>query len=186
MRWRSRARREAELAEELRVHLESAIRDRVARGQSRAEAEQGARREFGNLAEVAEATRDAWGARWLRRLGQDARSALRALRHAPGFTGTTVLTLALGIGAATTIYGVTDALVLHPLAFPKSERLVYAHLSSARSCPLCYDVRLADLASLREGTARAVHLVASRSWSPLLHRAGGTRVEQREIGRAHV
>ncbi|HVB27563.1 MAG TPA: ABC transporter permease, partial [Mycobacteriales bacterium] len=153
-----------------------AVRDRVARGESPADAEAAARREFGNLAMVAETTRDSWGVRWLMRLAQDLRSALRALRHAPTFAAITVLTLALGIGAATTINSVTDALVLHRLPFPSSDRLVYAHVYSARYCPRCYELPLAYLAPLREGTQPGIDFVASRSWSPVLRGAQRTRV----------
>ncbi len=59
--WLRRGRRDAELDEEIRAHLEMAIRDRMARGESREEAEYAARREFGNVPLVREVTRDMWG-----------------------------------------------------------------------------------------------------------------------------
>src|SRR5437868_4233968 len=62
-------------------------------------------------------------------LFQDLRFALRAMLKNPGFTLVAVLTIALGIGANTTIFSALDTLVLHPFAFANQERLVmlYEH-----------------------------------------------------------
>ena len=58
---------------------------------------------------------------------QDLKQALRGLRRTPGFTGVTVLTLALGIGASTAVFSVLETLFLRPLPFAEGERLVYLH-----------------------------------------------------------
>jgi putative ABC transport system permease protein len=55
---------------------------------------------------------------------QDLRFALRSLRNAPGFTVVALLIVAIGIGAATTMFSAVDALVLRPVALPEPERLV--------------------------------------------------------------
>jgi putative ABC transport system permease protein len=60
-------------------------------------------------------------------LPQDLRFAVRTFRRSPGFTVTAVLTLALGIGATTAIFSLVDGILLRPLAFPNSERLVAIH-----------------------------------------------------------
>jgi putative ABC transport system permease protein len=61
---------------------------------------------------------------WFQDVEQDVRHAVRALRRSPGFASVAVLTLALGIGAATTIYSVVDTILLQPLPFANSDRLV--------------------------------------------------------------
>lgn len=121
---RPRARRDAELDEEIRAHLAMAARDRVARGAEASEAAYAARREFGNVGHVRELTREMWAGGSFERLAHDARLALRALRRAPVFTLTAVLTLALGIGLTTTIFSVVNGVVLRPLPFPDADRLM--------------------------------------------------------------
>src|SRR5438105_1171755 len=82
-----RRSRDKELAEELRAHLEMEVAQRIARGESPAEAEVHARRQFGNVTHVAEVTREMWGGMWLDRLVRDLRYAARGLARLCGRRG---------------------------------------------------------------------------------------------------
>ena len=110
----ARRRTETELDEELRFHLDAEIRERVRRGVSPDAALATAPRDFSGVARFKDECRDAWGNRILDETIRDARYALHALRRAPAFTAVAVLTIALGIGAATTIFSVVRG-VLRPL-----------------------------------------------------------------------
>ncbi|HEY0781461.1 MAG TPA: permease prefix domain 1-containing protein, partial [Thermoanaerobaculia bacterium] len=119
-----RARRERELAQEIASHLAFAVEERVARGESRAAAESAAKRELGNVSLIQDATREVWGWRWLERLLADLAFGVRLVRRNPQSSAIAVLTLALGIGAATAIWSVVDGVLLRPLPFPHADRIV--------------------------------------------------------------
>lgn len=120
--WRSK--RNAELEEEIRTHLAMAVRERVARGEDPEEAEHAVRREFGNILIVEEVTRQQWGWGGLERLLRELRQALRGLGRTPAFTLTAVLILGLGIGMATAMFTVFDAVLIRPLPVQSPGRLV--------------------------------------------------------------
>jgi putative ABC transport system permease protein len=124
-----RRRQEEELEEEIQSHLEMAKRDRIERGETVEDAAESARREFGNVGLVKEATRDMWGWRWLEQLGQDLHYGVRMLMKKPGFTLIAVITLALGIGANTAVFSVANVVLLHPFPYPDHSRIYYVYQS---------------------------------------------------------
>jgi len=110
-----RERNAQRLDDEMQFHLEQQVAENIAAGMSREEARYAAMRVFGNPTALKEETRDAWGWMWLEQIAQDVRHGARMLRKSPGFTAVAILTLALGIGANTAIFTITNGLMLHTL-----------------------------------------------------------------------
>lgn len=108
-------RRKRELQEEIDAHLQMAIADRMARGETAERARQAAAREFGNVPLVQDVTREMWGQGWLEQLGRDVRYALRQLRKSPGFTITATAMLAVAICANSTVFSWIDGTMLRPI-----------------------------------------------------------------------
>jgi predicted permease len=120
--WR-RGDREADLRAELEFHLTEEAELREAAGNEHADARWAARRELGNIARVAENTREAWGWTLLEQFVQDVRYAGRTMLQNRAFTTLAVLSLALGIGANTAIFSFMDAILMRSLPVSNPETL---------------------------------------------------------------
>lgn len=128
----SRARARRALDDELLFHLEGRIEELVAQGMPRPDAEAEARRRFGNIdahrtATLAIDDQIIQGHRrmdFLETISRELRHAARSLARSRGFTAAAIITLGLGIGAATAIFTMLDAVVLRPLPFANADRLV--------------------------------------------------------------
>jgi predicted permease len=112
-----------ELDEELRGFLEAATEEKMKRGMSREEAARAVRLERGSLEVTKEAVRTAGWASFVDTFLRDVRFSARTLRKNLGFTVTTALTLALGIGANTAIFSLVNAAILKPLPVTDSDSL---------------------------------------------------------------
>ena len=140
---------EAELDEELRDHLEHLIEANQTRGMSAEEARFAAMRGMDGLEQRKEECRDARGINLLNDLQRDVRFGVRTLLRNPGLTIVAVLTLALGIGATTAIFSVANAVLLRPLPFPDSNRLVVLQESMPKIVPGKFDVSAPDVADFQ-------------------------------------
>jgi hypothetical protein len=112
-----------DLWEEIREHPREKVEELVARGMSWEEAAAAARREFGNVGLVEEASREVWGWPAVENFLMDVRYGARMLRRNPGFAIVMALTLGLGIGVSTAIFSVVESVMLRPLPYAHAERL---------------------------------------------------------------
>lgn len=119
-----RGRVERELGDELRFHFDQQVAENLAAGMTHGEAERAALEIIGGLGHIQEECRDASGIGWLTDCLRDLRYALRTFHRSPGFALAAVLTLAVGIGANTTVFSIADAVLFKMLPLREPERLI--------------------------------------------------------------
>ena len=112
-----------EMSEELSFHQEMLRAKLLREGADPSDVNAAAARRFGNADRWQERLRELWQFRNMENFCRDLRFAGRVLRKSPGFTSIALLTLALGVGANTTVFALMNGLLLRPLAVPRSDRL---------------------------------------------------------------
>lgn len=188
------------LREEMEEHLALQTEENLRAGMTHAEARRQAMIKFGSAQTVREECHREEGLPLVEGAVQDLRYALRVLRKSPGFTVVAILTLALGIGANTTVFSVVDAVLLRPLPYAHPERLVEAESFFTRntsasnlSYPDFFDWRTQshsfehlvsyhDSSYTMTGAGRAMHLSGQVTSWDLLPMLG----VQPELGRGFV
>jgi hypothetical protein len=125
-----RRRRYDDLSVSIREHIEERAEELIEEGMPREEAERAARRVFGNVSLIEERSREAWQWPALESILADLGLVFRRLRKSPGFAFTVLLTLAIGIGANTTVFSVINGVLLRPLPYPEPQQLVSLRLNA--------------------------------------------------------
>src|SRR5215831_3473188 len=138
-------RMDRDLERELRFHVNERIDELQDAGMNAETAARLAREQFGNYTAQIERTRDMDIAQGLDATLRNVRVSLRALTKSPAFSITVVLTLALGIGANSAVFSAINSVLLRPLPFPDSDRIVsIAQLQAKTPQPNIAPARLED------------------------------------------
>jgi predicted permease len=125
MKWMPSRKRNADLERELQSDLELEKEEQRERGLSSKEAHYAALRAFGNPTLIREQTRATWSWSWLESLISDLKYGIRGMFRNPGSTIFAILIVGLGIGGASTVFSVVNALLLRPLPFRDPQQLVW-------------------------------------------------------------
>jgi predicted permease len=169
----SRARMEEQTEDEIRFHLEMEAQANQARGMTAEDARRAARMDFGGEEQTRETVRDVYST-FLDSLLQDIRYSFVLFRRNRGFTLAAIITLALGISAATSIFSVVDATLFRPLPYPQPDRLVRIMGWSPEKASYYEGISKDYFAAFRE--AQSFEGVSAYTWYPslpILYNPGG-------------
>src|SRR5215471_6077959 len=146
-------RLDRDLEDELRAHMEMRAEDSIAEGMTEEEARLDAVRRFGNPAVLAENTRKLDTLQWLETVWQDVRYGLRQMRKNRGFSLMAVLIIAIGVGASTTLFSVTDTVLRKGIGvYPNNERWAVIWAFFPRQNQRVYNFTVPEYVELRNQT----------------------------------
>ena len=140
---------ERDLDEEVHAHFELLVDEYRATGMEDAAARRAARLELGGTGQVKDAVRDVRRGIWLEHFWQDLRYALRIFRRSPGFAAMAVVSLAVGIAAATGLFSIVNAALLNPFPFADINRIVRLDLTD-KGTPRGLSVTARQLVALQQ------------------------------------
>ena len=115
--------RDGRIDEEIETHLALLVQENIRSGMEPEEARRRASLKFGSAQIIREDCRTEQSLPFAESVLRDLRRAVRRLRNSPGFTATAILTLAVGIGATTSIFSLVHAVLLESLPVPHPEQL---------------------------------------------------------------
>jgi len=144
------SRHESELTDEIESHLQMQTEDNLRLGMSPQRARRAAVLQSGGIESAKDRYRDQRGLPPLETLGRDVAYAFRSMRKNPEFAAAAILSLALGIGATTAIFSVTDSVLLRSLPYAHPERLATVSVGGAITGPL-YEAFRQEARSIESG-----------------------------------
>jgi putative ABC transport system permease protein len=162
----SRSSVDREIDAELKSHIEMRIEDNLAAGMSAEDARRDALVRFGNPLLMKERVIAADAALGLESIWADLHYALRQLRRSPGFAWTSILILALGIGACTAIFSAVKPILLDPLPYPHASRIMMLWEMRKDGAPM--DVTFGTFHGLVERSRSFDAMAVMKPWQPTL------------------
>jgi predicted permease len=168
----SRRRRYNELSDSIREHLDEKTADLMDHGMTREAAEGVARREFGNVTQIEERSREIWQWPTTESILADIRYSLRMMRKNPAYTGAAFATLAIGITATTLTFSIANAVLFKPLPAADPEHLVsvFASVTASNRYSSC---SYPDYQDIRNNMGDVFSNVAAYTLAPANMNLGG-------------